>query len=365
MARVVVAMSGGVDSSLAAALLCELGHEVIGVTMQLWPHLSPEEEQRRGGCCGFGAAADARAVADLLAIPYYVLNLRDAFRRHVIESFAAAYARGRTPNPCIACNEHIKFRALLDKARALDADFLATGHYARCFRDDGYGRHVLARAADPLKDQSYVLYPLAARDLPQILFPLGDRTKRETRDQARRLGLPVADKPDSYEICFVGEAGHAAVVAELHPEAARPGPVLDTAGRVVGRHRGLAAYTVGQRKGLGLTGRADGRPWYVLSLDAERNAVVVGGENELGAAGCIAAQPNWLAVDGLRAPLEVTAKVRSGSPAVPATLTPLIDGRVEVRFAAPVRAVTPGQAVVWYAGDVVLGGGAIEEVASA
>jgi tRNA-specific 2-thiouridylase len=356
LARIVVAMSGGVDSSLAAALLCQEGHEVVGVTMQVWPEEAPEVLDRHGGCCGMGAVRDARAVADLLGIPHYVFNLREVFQRRVIDAFAAAYARGRTPNPCIACNDHIKFRALLDKVDRLGADGLATGHYARSEPDPAYGRVVLRRAADRRKDQSYVLYPLPAGDLPRIRFPLGGRTKAETREAARRLGLPVADKPDSQEICFVGPEGYAALVAAHRPDAAVPGPIEDAAGRCLGTHRGIASYTVGQRRGLGLPG---GPARYVVRLEAERNAVVVGGIEDLESCGCIAEDVRWLAVDGLDGALRVAAQVRAGAGEVGAVLTPAGDGEVRVVFDRPVRAVTPGQAVVFYSGDVVLGGGTI------
>ncbi len=356
--RVVVAMSGGVDSSVAAALLCAQGHEVIGVTMQIWPEEEREREERKGGCCAAGAVRDARAVADLLGIPYYVFHMREEFQAHVIAEFAAAYASGRTPNPCVACNEHIKFRALLDKARLLGADALATGHYARVRRlEDGTLR--LCRAADGRKDQSYVLHPLRAADLPLVRFPTGDMSKEETRAQARAMGLPVADKPDSQEICFVGPEGHAAVVGALRPEALHPGPILDVRGGVVGEHRGIAHYTVGQRKGLGLSGT---QPRFVVEVDARRNAVVVGTIEDAFATGCVLPNINWLVPEAPAPGLRCTAKVRSG----PAEHAAVVEGvgtdGVAVRFLQPVRAVTPGQACVLYDGDVVLGGGEIRTV---
>jgi tRNA-specific 2-thiouridylase len=359
---VVVAMSGGVDSAVAAALLQAEGHEVIGVTMQIWPEEDAERTARRGGCCAMGAVRDARAVATLLGIPYYVFDMREEFHAQVIASFAAAYAAGRTPNPCVACNEHIKFRALLAKARRLGAQALATGHYARLVRVGGGEEDWrLCRAVDPRKDQSYVLYPLRREDLPQLRFPLGGLRKTETREIARRLGLPVADKPDSQEICFVGPEGYAAVVGARHPEALRPGPILDLDGRVVGQHRGLAHYTVGQRRGLGLAG--SGEPWFVVALDPERNAVVVGRAADAYAEACLVRKANWLVPRPPRAGQPCTAKVRSGPVEHPATVEPTEDGEgVWVRFAEPVRAVTPGQACVLYDGEVVLGGGEITEV---
>ncbi len=357
MARVVVAMSGGVDSSVAAGLLREQGHEVIGVTMQVWPEQGPARQDRHGGCCGLGAVNDARAVADVLGIPYYVFNMREVFQRHVIDAFADAYARGRTPNPCVACNEHVKFRALWDKADALDADFLATGHYARIATRDG--RPVLRRAADPRKDQSYVLYPLRRELLPRLLFPVGEQPKAETRAHARRLGLPVADKPDSVDICFVGQEGYTAAVAHQRPDAFRPGPILDRAGQVLGRHRGLPAYTVGQRRGLGLDG---GPARYVVALDPDRNAVIVGGPEDVYATGCTATGANWLLVDSLDGPRQVSARVRSSGAEIPAEIRPAPDGGVGVAFHQPARAVTPGQAIVFYDGEDVVGGAVIDRV---
>jgi tRNA-specific 2-thiouridylase len=360
VARVMVAMSGGVDSSVAAALLVEAGHEVIGVTMQVWPHEAPARQDRHGGCCGLGAVTDARAVADVLGIPHYVFNMREVFRRHVIDAFADAYARGRTPNPCISCNEHVKFRALWEKADDLEADFLATGHYARiAAHPAGGGRLALRRAADPRKDQSYVLYPLRRELLPRLLFPVGGQSKEQTREHARRLGLPVADKPDSVDICFVGEEGYAAVVERQRPDAFRPGPILDLAGRVLGQHRGLPAYTVGQRRGLGLDG---GPARYVVALDPQRNAVIVGGPEDVFARGCTAVHPNWLLVDDLTAPMTVHARVRSGGAEIPAEIRPADDGGVAVAFREPARAVTPGQAIVFYQGDDVVGGAVIDRV---
>ncbi len=354
---VVVAMSGGVDSSVTAALLQRQGHEVVGVTMQIWPDDGLEREERRGGCCAAGAVRDARAVAEALGIPYYVFHMREAFERQVIHQFADAYAVGRTPNPCIACNRHIKFVALADKARRLGAGALATGHYARLSVAED-GTPCLRRAADRRKDQSYVLHPLRREELPFFRFPLGEvESKAETRAWARSMGLPVADKPDSQEICFVGEQGYAAVVEERHPEALRAGPILDVAGREIGTHRGLARYTVGQRRGLGLEGPA---PRFVVAIDAARNALVVGGPSDSFAAACSLGQVNWLAPpppDGTA----VTAQVRAGPTEHPARVCMEGDG-VRVAFDPPVRAVTPGQACVLYDGDVVLGGGEIDAV---
>ena len=354
---VVVAMSGGVDSSVAAALLRREGHDVLGVTLQVWPEGEDERRERRGGCCGLGAVRDARAVADILDIPHYVFAMREEFHREVVARFAAAYASGRTPNPCVACNEFIKFGALLDKARLLGAEALATGHYARV-RRGGDGCWRLHRAADRRKDQSYVLHPLRGEDLPFLRFPLGDRTKEETRGLARSFGLPVADKPDSQEICFVGPQGHAAVVGAERPDAVRPGPIVDAAGHVLGRHRGLAHYTVGQRRGLGLAGP---EPRFVIALDALANTVIVGGDGETFAAGCTVRGMHWLAPEPPPPGLRCAAQVRSGSGEHPAVLE-AAGGAARVRFLRPVRAVTPGQACVLYAGDAVLGGGEIDAV---
>lgn len=356
--RVVVAMSGGVDSSVAAALLQEQGHEVLGVTMQIWPDEGLERSERHGGCCGFGAVRDARAVATLLGIPYYVFQLREDFERQVIAGFAEAYAGGRTPNPCVACNAHIKFDVLLRKARRLGAGALATGHYARVGQGaDGTPR--LLRAADPRKDQSYVLHPLRRADLGYVRFPTGEMTKAEVRARAAALGLPVADKPDSQEICFVGPEGHAEVVGRLRPEALLPGPILDRQGREIGRHAGLAHYTVGQRRGLGLSG---GEPRFVLSIDAARNALVVGAAAETGAAGLTVETANWLVPDPPPPGRRVTAKVRSGPSEHPATVLAAGPRGFRLAFAGPVRAVTPGQSCVLYDGELVLGGGEIDTV---
>lgn len=353
---VVVALSGGVDSSVAAALLRAEGHEVVGVTMQIWPEEEAGRAERHGGCCAQGAVRDARAVAETLGIPYYVFQMRAEFEREVIGRFIQAYASGRTPNPCIACNEFIKFRALLAKARRMGAGALATGHYARLRQGpDGWE---LWRGADARKDQSYVLHPLDPEDLAFLRFPTGEFTKEETRAWARRLGLPTADKPDSQEICFVGEAGYAEVVGRARPEALRPGPILDLDGRVLGQHAGLARYTVGQRRGLGL---ASGRPLFVVALDPERNALIVGEEADTAVAWCTLPRPHWLAPVPA-AGMAVTAKVRSGPALHPAACALGEGGALTVRFTPPVRAVTPGQSCVLYLGERVLGGGEIDRV---
>lgn len=371
-----VAMSGGVDSSVAAALLAAEGHEVVGLTMNLWPDWLPEPDDAFKACCGVSAIEDARAVAHRLGIRHYVLNMREEFERAVITYFAGAYAQGQTPNPCIACNQAIKFSLLLRKVTALGLDGVATGHYARVERDPASGRYCLLRARDPHKDQSYVLYGLTQEQLSRVRLPIGEYSKVQVRELARRFGLPVADKPDSQEICFVPRGSYADVVARFHPEALQPGPILDTAGRTLGQHQGIARYTVGQRRGLGPTRRrdspqqnssrapdADSQPKYVVAIDPQRNAVIVGEERDLFSEELVASNVNWIAIGSLDTARRVTARVRHASRDVEAIVRPgTSDGEIAVRFAQPQRAPAPGQAVTLYDGDLVLGGGTITAV---
>ena len=366
--RIVVGMSGGVDSSVAAALLVEQGHDVVGVTLRVWPWHEPAPDapeagvRRFGSCCSPETVDDARQVARRLAIPYYLLNTEREFDRAVIDAFAREYEAGRTPVPCVACNREIKFGSLLDRARAWEAAAVATGHYARITRDEATGRHLLWRGRDPRKDQSDFLWPLTQEQLAAARFPVGDLTKDEVRETARRLGLITADKPESQEICFIPDDDYRGFLRRRIPEAFRPGPIVDGQGAVLGRHAGLANYTVGQRRGLGLV---TARPLYVTALDPARNAVIVGVSEELEVPGLIAGQVNLIAIARLDGPLEVTAKIRHSHVPVPATLAPHEDGQstpgeVVVRFAQPQRAVTPGQSVVFYRGDLVIGGGVID-----
>ncbi|HET9002073.1 MAG TPA: tRNA 2-thiouridine(34) synthase MnmA [bacterium] len=357
MAHVAVAMSGGVDSGVAAVLMAAEGHEVVGFTMNLWPTWVPQTEEGQG-CCGIGAIDDARSVARALGIRHYVLNLRDTFEREVIGYFAGEYARGRTPNPCIACNKTIKFDLLLRKVRALGMDQLATGHYARVDRGPD-GRFRLLRAVDPRKDQSYVLTGLLQGQLAHLRFPIGGYTKPQIRAIARRAGLCVADKPDSQEICFVPGGDYAAVVERFEPRALRPGPIYDLHGQYLGQHRGLARYTVGQRRGLGVV--RGGTPWYVARIDPDRNALIVGDAGALACPELEAEEVNWIAVPGLSAPRQVAVRIRHASADIPAVIAPAQDGRIAVRFQAWPRAAAPGQAVAFYDGEVVLGGGVIAE----
>jgi tRNA-specific 2-thiouridylase len=356
--RVLVGMSGGVDSSVAAALLCEAGYQVIGVTLNVWPERDAMQAlvEREDACCALGAVEDARRVADHLGIPYYVLNFKDVFRQQVMANFAAEYARGRTPNPCVRCNQFVKFDALLARAGALGADCVATGHYARIDRDPASGRWRLRRAVDRQKDQSYVLYVMSQERLARTLFPLGELTKAETRAIAARLGLATAGKPESQEICFVPTRSYRDYLAEAAPETRRPGPVVDHTGRVLGQHDGVAYYTVGQRKGLGI---ATGQPLYVTDIRADENRVVVGPREALLADGCLVEDVNYVALAEVASPLAAHARIRSHAADVPVTLLPADDGRLAVRFDEPQRAVTPGQSIVLYANDVVLAGGTI------
>ena len=357
-----VGMSGGVDSSVAAALLVQEGYEVIGVTLNVWP----EREglplvERENGCCALGAVEDARRVADVLGIPYYVLNFRELFQQRVIANFVGEYLRGRTPNPCVRCNQFVKFDALLHRARALGADYVATGHYGRVEWDEGRGRWVLRKAVDRKKDQSYVLYVMSQDRLARALMPVGHLTKEETRRIAADLGLPVAHKPESQEICFVPGRSYGDYLATVAPESLRPGPIVDRAGRVLGEHRGVAFYTIGQRRGLGIVA---GKPLYVVDILADENTVVVGGEEDLYHDECLATDVNFVAVERLDGPMRVRAKVRYRAEEADAVIAPHPSGHVHVRFDAPQRAVTPGQAIVFYQDDLVIGGGVIEDVPS-
>lgn len=356
--RVLVAMSGGVDSSVTAALLVEQGYEVIGVTMNTWTDDIPEEIQmnQHSGCCSIWAVEDARRVAEILGIPYYVFNFQGKFSETVIDYFIREYARGRTPNPCIACNRYVKFSAFLHRARQLGCDYIATGHYARVARDPETGRWLLGKARDSWKDQTYVLYNMTQEALSRTLFPLGDWLKSEVRKKAAELGLPVHDKPDSQEICFVYTGDYKDFLRERCPEALVPGPIVTTRGEVIGTHQGLPLYTVGQRKGL----PAVGRPIYVVELQPETNTLVVGDDTDVLARGLEAADLNWIKIPALTEPVRCTAKIRRMAPEVPCTLEPIGPDRVRVTFDEPVRAVTPGQAVVFYDGEWVLGGGTIE-----
>lgn len=342
--RIVVAMSGGVDSSVAAALLVEQGHEVIGVHMKL--HDAPLPETGGKTCCGLDDALDARRVASQLGIPYYVLDLRQAFEAAVLTPFVDAYRRGETPSPCVACNGVLKFDVLFKRARALGADALATGHYARV--DDQGGLRV---AADPDKDQSYFLFPVSREALRAVRFPLGGMSKPEVRAQAARLGLATAAKPESQDVCFLPDHDHARLVAARHPEDDGAGEIVDQSGAVLGRHDGYWRYTVGQRRGLGV---ATGAPIYVLRVEPETRRVVVGPDAALLEQGLLARGTCWF-----RRPdpgETVLARIRHRGALIPASVE-AEDDRMTLRFRAPARAVAPGQAVVLYQGDEVLGGG--------
>jgi tRNA-specific 2-thiouridylase len=357
--RVVVGMSGGVDSSVAAALLVEAGHEAIGVTMRVWP-AAAERASSPGACCGSEAVDDARRVAAALGMPYYVLNMADEFDRAVIAPFAEAYRRGRTPVPCVACNAELKFGSLLARARAWEAAAVATGHYARVDRDPAGARWRLLRARDRRKDQSDFLWPLTQAQLAAARFPVGELTKDEVRAHARRLGLATAAKPESQEICFVPDDDYRGFLRRRDPGAFRPGTVVDLAGRALGRHAGVAGFTIGQRRGLGLAGN---RALYVVDLDPATDRVTVGEAADLERDRLRVGGANFIAGAPPAGPLRVTARIRHNQPPAPATVRALGEDRAEVVFDTPQRAITPGQSCVWYDGDEVLGGGVIERPA--
>lgn len=355
--RVVVGLSGGVDSSAAAALLLEQGYDVIGITLKLWPQdcVSRAEDK----CCGPQAVTDARAVAHKLGIPYYLIDEAADFQKQVITYFAEEYKAGRTPNPCVVCNERLKFGNLIQRARQLGAECIATGHFARIEKSPGGGRHLLKRGRDPRKDQSYFLFSLRQDQLARAIFPLGELTKSDTREIARENHLKTADKEESMEICFVPDKDYGKFLQAARLVQKHQGEIVDLHGRVLGHHDGIEFYTIGQRKGLGISSP---KPLYVIDLDAAKNRVIVGEESALDRDEFQIERCNWIPFDRPPAFLEVTAKIRYNHPGTPATVTALPNGNTHVKLRVPQRAITPGQACVFYDEDLVVGGGWIRRV---
>jgi tRNA-specific 2-thiouridylase len=357
--RVVVAMSGGVDSSTTAWFLKQRGYEVIGATMCIGLR-----DRSRGGparCCGLADIEDARRVALQLEIPFYIIHLREEFEEEVIQYFCEEYVKGRTPNPCIVCNERVKFGVFLKKALELEADFIATGHYARLDFDERIGRYLLKRGLDRRKDQSYVLFSLTQDQFRHTLFPLGELRKEEVRKKAHQLGLPVHDKPESQEVCFIQESCYHSFLTERLGKSFEPGPIMDGKGSVLGRHKGIPFYTIGQRRGLRL---AKGKPLYVIGIDRERNVIIVGGEEEVYGDTFVVESMNWIVPQEMIPSQPTHVKIRYRHPGSEASIFPREKGEFEVKFKSPQKAITPGQAAVFYDGETVLGGGWIKEVLS-
>jgi len=353
--KVVVAMSGGVDSAVAAFLLREKGYEVIGITMQVWPNDSLDDMGKKS-CCSLSAVEDARRVADLLDIPFYVLNFREIFEEKVIQYFMQEYLDGKTPNPCIACNRFIKFEELLKRALQLEAFYIATGHYAAISRDRSEERYALYRAADTLKDQTYALYSLTQYQLEHTLMPLGDYTKVQIREIAKKIGLKIAGKPDSQEICFVPDQNYGKFIESRLCKKIEQGNFVDLEGNILGVHKGIVNYTIGQRKGLGISGQ---EPYYVVRLDIEKNRVVLGRNKDVFSKRVLVKDINVIASKMLADSFDCTVKIRYGVKESSAFVHRLNDDTLEVLFEEPQRAATPGQAAVFYDGRRVLGGGTI------
>lgn len=353
--KVIIGMSGGVDSSVAAALLKEQGYEVIGVTMRMWTMC--DELDRKGACCSLSAVEDARRVANKLGIDHYVMNFKDLFKEKVVDLFVQDYINGCTPNPCIMCNKYLKFDALLRRANAMGIEYIATGHYARIRHNISTDRYELLKSVTTKKDQSYVLYNFTQEQLAKTIMPNGDYTKDEIRKKAYDLGLLVANKPDSQEICFIPDNDYRNFIEQYTNQEIMPGEFVDSKGNVLGRHSGITNYTIGQRKGLGVT---FGKPMFVVDIDASNNKVVLGEEKEVFRDMLIAKDVNFISVAYLGGPYKVCAKIRSTAKEAPAVVYPLDGGRVKVLFDEKQRAITKGQAVVFYDGEVVVGGGIID-----
>lgn len=357
--KVVVAMSGGVDSSVTAALLLERGFEVIGITMRLGAQDDGDSNTASSSCCSIESVEDARRVAGQLGIPFYAINFEAIFKEEVVDYFCSEYSAGRTPNPCIICNEKLKFGKLLHIAHELEAEYVATGHYARISQDQQTGRYILRKGVDVRKDQSYALFSLTQDQLKHTLMPLGDYVKPEVRNIAENLSLRTAQRPESQELCFIPDDDYGRFLRKRMADSIRPGPMLDMAGKVVGQHSGIQFYTIGQRKGLG----AFGKPMYVIRIDAQGNAIVVGANDDLLTDRLTASCANFISIPKLDKPTTATVKIRYNDPGAPAIVLPLPNAtadRFQVIFHEPRRAVTPGQAVVMYHEDVVIGGGWID-----
>ncbi|MBD5639992.1 tRNA 2-thiouridine(34) synthase MnmA [Clostridium botulinum] len=353
--KVLVGMSGGVDSSVAAYLLKEQGYEVIGVTMQIWQD-DEEFTEKEGGCCSLSAVADARRVANKIGIPFYVMNFKDAFKRNVIDYFVDEYMEGRTPNPCIACNKFIKFSSFLDKAMAMGIDYVATGHYAIIEKQKD--RYIIRKSEDDKKDQTYALYNLTQFQLERTLMPCGQYKKSQIREIAKDIGLRVHNKKDSEEICFIPDNDHGRYIKNRFPNKVREGNFVDKQGNVLGKHKGIVYYTIGQRKGLGI---AFGKPMYVVDINPFKNEVVLGSIEDLLNTELVAKDINYIPFDTLKEPMEVEAKIRYSQIPSKAIITPIEDGRVRVNFHEKQRAITKGQSVVFYKDDLLIGGGIIEK----